>query len=324
MKKAKKLTKSERNEISILRERGYGVREIGRALNRSPGTISEELKRNKVRGVYDSDKAQHKAYVRKRKGKAGWRKINQHNELRIYVITKLKEGWNPDEIAGRMKKEKQPFYASKTAIYDWLRTSRGERYCEYLYSKRKRIKKRKTPNTKRQIIPNRVGIERRKAGANNRTRYGHWESDAIVTGKGGSGSLSVSQERKTRYGVITACATMSPREHSTAHQSVINKHTVHSMTFDNGIENAHHEQLKTSAFFADTYASWQKGGVENLNKMIRRYVPKGSDISLLSQQEITVIQNKLNDKPRKILGYATSRELAEAAGIISRGVRIRG
>jgi len=319
MKKAKKLTKSERNEISILREKGYGIREIGRALNRSPGTISEELKRNRVRGVYDSRKAHEKARARKKRGKAGWRKLNQNNELRSYVIETLKEGWNPDEIAGRMKKEKQPFYVSKTAIYSWLRTSRGERYCEHPYSKRKRVKRRKTVKTKRQIIPNRTGVERRNAGANNRTRYGHWESDAVASGKNGSGSLAVSQERKTRYGVMTLCETMSPREHGACHRTIVDEHNVLSMTFDNGIENAHHEQLQIPTFFADPYASWQKGGVENFNKMIRRYVPEGSDISLFSQKEITAIQNNINNKPRKILGYATSRELAEAAGIITSG-----
>ena len=289
-------------------------------MNRSPSTISEELKRNKVRGVYDSGKAHQKAYVRKRKGKAGWRKINQDKELRRYVIKHLKDGWNPDEIAGRMREDQQPFYVSKTAIYGWLRTSRGERYCQYLYTKRKHVKLRKVSKEKRTIIPNRVGIQARNAGADNRTRFGHWEVDAVVSGKHGSGALSVSQERKSRYSVLKKCTSMSPTEHGTVHQEVPKHHKVISMTFDNGIENAHHEVLHdegVKTYFAAPYASWQKGGVENLNRMIRRYIPKGSDISMFSHQEITSIQNNLNHKPRKILGYRTPYEVALAAGVIT-------
>ena len=212
IKRAKKLTQNERDRIAILfNEEKKKMREIARTIGRVVSTISYEIKKNSVNGVYDSTKAHKKAKQSKRKGKFGYRKIEKFPELKKYIIEKLKSGWNPDEISGRMKLDKEPFYVSKSGIYGWLRTSRGEKYCKYLYSGRKRVKKRK-PKTKRKMIPNRVGIERRNAGANNRSRYGHWEDDAIVSCKKGKGSLSVSQERKARLIKITKCKNMSPKE----------------------------------------------------------------------------------------------------------------
>lgn len=319
MKKAKKLSQNERDRIAILfNEEKRKLREIARTIGRVVSTISYEIKKNSTNGIYDSTKAHRKARLSKRKGKHGYRKIEKFPKLKKYIIEKLKLGWNPDEISGRMKLDKEPFYVSKSGIYEWLRTSRGERYCKHLYSKRKRVKKRK-PKTKRKIIPNRVGIELRNNGANNRSRYGHWEDDAVVSGRNGSGSLSVSYERKARLVCITKCKSMSPKEHLKAHKKIIGVYKVLSKTFDNGIENIYHEQLHAFniyTFFCDPYSSWQKGGVENANKMIRRYLPKGTDISKISEKEIQCIENSINKKPRKILGYRTALEIAESAGII--------
>jgi len=319
MKKKSKIKKAERLELSILLEKGYGVRDIARALKRSPGTISEEIKRNSSGGVYDPHKAQQKVYLRRSNAKKDWKKIEKDGRLRNYITDKLKEGWNPDEISGRMKHEKQPFYASKTAIYEWLRSSRGAYYCKYLYSKRYYVKRRVGKKEQRVMIPNRVAIQERTAGAYNRSRYGHWETDAVVSGKRGSGSLSVSKERKSRLVKIKKCESMSSTEHILAHKEVAETHRMLSVAFDNGIENKHHEQLNARGvrtYFCDPYSSWQKGAVENANKLIRRYVPKGANISRLSVEYVQKVEDRLNNKPRKILGYRTSLEIAADAGII--------
>ncbi len=160
MKKAKKIKKAERDEIFILLEKAYSIRSIGRALGRSPNSVSYEIKNNSTNGIYDSKKAEQKARVSLRNRRFQWRKINQDKELRKYIVAGLKQDWNPDEISGRMKKEKKPFYTSKTAIYEWLRTARGNRYCEYLYSERY-YKKKRVKKTKRVMIPNRVSIDMR-------------------------------------------------------------------------------------------------------------------------------------------------------------------
>ena len=201
MKKRKKkgdLTRAERLEIGILLDKEYSYRSIAKKLKRSPNTISYEIEKNSVRGKYDPLKADAKARVRKRTRRLQWSKIEAYPEVKKFVIEKLKDHWNPDEISGYLTRMKDPRHVSKTAIYDWLRTSRGERYCIHLYSKRKHVKKRK-PKTKKVLIPNRIGIERRNKGATNRTRYGHWEEDTIVGKKGTPGGMAVIADRKARF-----------------------------------------------------------------------------------------------------------------------------
>lgn len=312
MKKHKDLTRAERLEIGILREKGYSQRSIGRSLGRSPNTISYEIRENSVEGVYDPLKADAKARLRKRMRKLEWSKIEHFPLTKKIVIEKLKAGWNPDEIAGFLKRTKDDRYVSKTAIYEWLRTSRGERYCKYLYSKRKHVKKRRM-KVERTLIPNRVGIERRSEGVKNRTRYGHWERDSVVSRKGCTGGMATHQERKSRLVVAVKVASMRPLEHARATQGVYEDTKMLSTTTDNGIENRDHESWGMPTFFCDPYSSWQKGGIENANKMLRHYFPKGTDFSTVTQIQIDAACSIINDKPRKILGYWSSKEVATKA-----------
>lgn len=314
--KTTNLTRAERFEISILFERMYSLRAIARALGRSPNTISYEVQSNSTNGMYDPQKADAKARTKKKYRRLNWMKIEENGALRAYVVTGLKKHWNPDEIAGRMKTDHEPFYASKTAIYEWLRTARGERYCKYLYTKRKHVKKR-TQKATRVLIPNRVDITERPASANNRTRYGHGEADSIVGKKGTPGGLKVAHERKSRLVMAKKVASMRPKEHAEILAYITRGVRMRTMTYDNGIENRDHEKLGIPSYFAHPYSSWEKGGVENANKMIRRYFPKGTDFREVSQQEVDRIVSIINRKPRKILGYRSALEVALEAGIIS-------
>lgn len=169
MKKHTQLSRAERCEIMILRNKGYSMATIGKALGRSRNTINYEIKENSTNGIYDAKKAHAKARVRKKAVKFQWKKINQDEALRNYIIEKLMLGWNPDEISGRMKVEKQPFYVSKTAIYEWLRSSRGDQYCKYLSSQRYYVKRRKK-KTDRVMIPYRTSITKRSVAVDNRSR----------------------------------------------------------------------------------------------------------------------------------------------------------
>lgn len=317
MRKYKELNQLDRYEIAVLRERKYSMREIARQLNRSVSTISTELKNNKTNGKYEAKKANAKSKFRKRMRKYQSRKIDKNFDLQKYIIEKLKEGLNPDEISGLMRKDKEKLYASKTNIYEWLRTPSGQKYCKYLYSKRYEKKKR-VKKIKREMITNRISVWQRHKGATNRTRYGHWEVDAVVSPRGKSGYLSVIQERKTKIVKIFKCSSMSCTEHVRKHAKVIYDFKVLSMTFDNGIENKHHQKLGVPTFFCDPYSSWQKGGVENVNKMIRKYIPKRTDISKLPVEYIQWVEDRINSKPRKILNYKTALEMAEESGIILR------
>lgn len=318
------MTRAERLEIGILAGKGYSLRSIAKELERSPNTISYEMRRNSVRGVYVPLRADAKARVRKRMRKLQYSKIEACPARRQFIIEKLHAQWNPDEIAGFLKRTNDHRYVSKSAIYDWLRTSRGERYCTWLYSKRKRVKKRKS-TVRKVLIPNRVGIERRMRGASNRTRYGHWERDSIVSKKGCAGGLATHYERKSRLIVGVKVSTMRPREHARATQRVHNETRMRSATMDNGIENRDHELFGMPTFFCDPYSSWQKGGVENANKMLRRYFPRGTDFSTVTQKDITRVCAIINSKPRKILGYRSAWETALKAHIIKKtSVLIQG
>lgn len=303
------LTRAERLEISILLEKGYSQRAIARSLVRSPNTVSYEIRVNSTLGGYDPRKADAKARVRKHYRKLEWSKINADPALETFVVLKLEARWNPDEIAGYLKRTKEMPYVSKTAIYDWLRTSRGERYCELLYSKRKRVRKQR-PKARRVLIPNRVSISLRPLGADNRTRSGHWERDTVVGCKGSMGGLATAQERKTR--LVSACkvGSMRSKEHHMADEWLFSDKKTLSITRDNGIENRDHEALGVPSFFCDPYSSWQKGGIENANKMLRSFFPKGTDFSLVSQEEVDAAVRLINEKPRRVLGYRSS--LAEA------------
>jgi IS30 family transposase len=246
--------------------------------------------------------------------KLQWSKIEQCPETKVFIIEKLKARWNPDEIAGYLKRTRAHPYVSKTAIYVWLRTARGERYCRYLYTKRKSVKKRK-PKVKNAVIPNRIGIERRNEGANNRSRYGHWERDSVVSRKGCVGGVAMHQERKSRLVVGRMVASMSPAEHTDATQLVAEDCVMKSATTDNGIENRGHENWGMPTFFCDPYSSWQKGSIENANKMLRSFFPKGTDFSTIAQKEIDAACAIINNKPRKILGYRSALEVATIAGL---------
>lgn len=302
------MSKSERLEISILRSKKYSMREIARATDRSPNTISAELRRNRVCGTYNPQRAHHKAYVRKKYARFQWKKLNQDKELKGFIVSCLKRHWSPSEIAGHMKREKLSFYVSKNSIYRWLYSTQGSRYCRYLYSKRY-TKKKRVKKTERVMIPNRAGIQERMAGANNRSRYGHFECDTIVSGKHGSGAVSVLIDRKSRYVILNKLSTLAPSEHARVLTTTLGELSVRSVTFDNGIENRGHQELGIPTFFCDPYSSWQKGSVENVNKMVRRYIPKGSDISKVSEEKIKEIESIINKKPRKILGYRSAYDV---------------
>jgi IS30 family transposase len=316
MSKKTNLSLSERNQIELLLGQGHSGRAIGRVLGRGHNTVSYEIEVNGGVLGYNAQNAHQYATTRRKDTKKEWAKIEHSPPLKAYIIEKLALHWNPDEIAGRMKVEKKPWYASKTAIYEWLRSVQGQQYCVYLYSGRYRKKKR-VKKTERVMIPHRVSIDERSDGANNRSRYGHWENDTIVSKKGCAGGLSVGVERKSRLMVATKVVSMSTHEHMEAIRGQIVVYKTLSVTFDNGIENKQHEILGISTFFCDPYSPWQKGGVEHGNKMLRYFFPKGTDFAAVSTEAVDAAVLTINGKPRKILGYKTALEVARECGMMN-------
>lgn len=320
------LAQTERDRIQALLAAGHKQKEIASILKRDAGTISREIKRNrrKIRkkggtrdGPYEATPAHHKAYVKRKYSKYQGKKIQEDSSLRQCIIEGLQLFWSPDEISGRMRDERKPFYASKTAIYEWLYSSHAQRWCVYLYSRRYRSRKHKR-KTKRALIPHRRGITERPLGATNKTRYGHYEGDTMVSGKktGSKEALSVAYERKAKYIVVKKINDLRPKSNNQAIAMMQKELVMKSLTMDNGIENTGHEELGIPTFFCDPYSSWQKGGVENANKMIRRYFPKGTDFADVLQKDIDWVVSIINNKPRKSLGYKKSYEVMKQHNLL--------
>lgn len=302
------ITKVERLEIAILLKKGYSKRAIAAVLGRSPNTISYEVRKNSVSGIYDPHKADTKAKVRKKNRRFQYSKIEKDPKLKALIIAKLKDHWNPREIAGWIQTHHTEWTVSTATIYTWLRTSRGDRYCDLLYSKRHRIKHPK-PKTKRVLIPNRIGIEERPACVSDRSLYGHYESDTIVSCRSGTGAILVLQERVSRCVYLWKLENMKPLPCALYLKEAGLSLGVQSITFDNGIENIYHESIGVPTYFCDPYSSWQKGSIENVNKMIRRYLPKGTDLATISQAQLDFIADLINKKPRVILGFRSAYEV---------------
>lgn len=322
VKQYRHLVQADRDRPEALRNAGTKQKEIAKILKVNPSTISREIGRNRRKyrkkkniknkhARYEADVAQQKAHVRRKYAKYQGKKINENEKLKGYTTRRLKKFWSPDEISGRMRKDKKPFYASKTAIYEWLRTARGSYWCKYLYSGRYNARRRKGKKATKTLIPNRRGIELRPKGAANKSRYGHYESDTVVSAKktASKASLSVIYERKAKYIDARKIMNLKPASNVRALCDMEKDKLIKSFTFDNGIENTKHEELEASAYFCDPYSSWQKGGVENANKMIRRFIPKKSDIADYSDYYVKMVVDILNNKPRKSLGYQTPYEV---------------
>lgn len=309
-KKFKYLSSAERSEIEILHNKGYSIRNIAQTLERSPNTISYELKR--CPSGYKASLAQQYARTALKNRRFQWKKLNTNNELRIYVIHGLRNGWNPHEIAGRMKYMQKKWYVSAMTIYTWIRNDvRGHAYQKYLYMyrySRKRHRKRGNHGT----IKYMTSVHERKKIA-----VGTWETDLVVSSKNGIGALSTSNERISKYLVVDYV----PDHTATSKQKTLHRlereFFVESITFDRGKENSRHYQCTSKTYFCDPYSSYQRGANENQNKLLRRFFPKGTDFSKVPLRYIQEVVDKINNKPRKSLGFRTATEVAEEIGLFT-------
>lgn len=319
------LDQTKRDRIHALWNEGHTQAECAEILQVVQSTISRELRKKWTKGYtsragpYDANRAGQIAYLRRYHAKWRWKKINQDARLEAYIVQKLKRHWNPDEISGRMREDRKPFYASKTAIYEWLRTGRGAKYCIYLYSKRHMVKHHNPNKTKRVLIPHRISISERPLGATNRTRYGHYEGDTLVSGKHTKSAAagSVIYERKAKFIDARRINNLKPVSHNQAVTRMLKHKKALSITEDNGIENTRHYELAVPAYFCDPYSSWQKGGVEHAIKMIRRFIPKGANLTEYTSADFKRVCHILNNKPRKSLGYRTPYEVMYAHNLFT-------
>lgn len=307
------LTKHERDQIAVMHAQRQSHSEIALRLGRSKSTISREIKRNKNnQGYYLSCFAQDKSDLRKHK--AHKRERIKNPKVKKYVIEKIKLGWSPDIIAGRLKLEHPSLSVSHETIYQYIYNVEPQLG---LFLPRKKVKRRPKSNlrkAKKTKIPNRTPINLRPESVNNRSIFGHFESDSIVS-RESKAALNVLVERKSRYTIINPLEMKTAEETLKAIISSLAVYTpsVISITYDNGTEFVYHEQinivLESDSYFCQPYHSWEKGSVENRNWFIRRFLPKKTDFSKIDKSNIIKIQDWLNNRPMRCLDYKTPKEV---------------
>lgn len=233
----------------------------------------------------------------------------------------MKKGWSPEQIAGRLKKHPpkstQGKYINHESIYQYICKPSGENKYLFNYLRKAQKTRRKKHGRKKQknTIIERISIHLRPDDVNERKEYGHWENDSMIFSKQRA-ALNAQYERKSRLVTLRKLADKSAEETEAAIARNIESlpnDFMKSATFDNGTENAKHHRLKKTfgieTYFCDPCASWQKGGVENINGLIRQYLPRKTNLATITDSEIKEIQESLNNRPRKSLDYLTPNEI---------------
>lgn len=327
----KNITFEERKMIEKMQREKIGIRAMSRIMKRSHSSISDELKRNKMpyEKQYVASTA-HERFLRRQNNKGNKSKLEQNPELKQFIIKQLtKDQWSPEQIAGFMKLLKAKQIISHETIYQFIYSEEGKRLKLWLNLRHRKRPKRQPHGqrkTRKITIKYRVSIKERPGIANDRKELGHLESDSMIF-SAQKPILSVQVERMTQKCIITKFESKQAKETKYAIEKSIEEYgqsIVKSITYDNGTENARHYEINEDygikSYFCRAYASWQKGLVENINKLIRQYFPLHINMENLTDNEVYEIQEKLNNRPRKALKYLTPNQ---AYQILSMGGRIR-
>ena len=308
---ARHLTPEERDHIAQLTHRGFDQNAIARRIGRSTATISRELKRNSIDGTYLSAQAQRTA-ERRRRERPLTRKLDvpENDETVRYGLA---HDWSPEQISGRMKQEHPDCpqrQVSPQTIYTWIEQDKHrDHWKQHL---RRRGKRPYRPRNTAQIG---CPIDQRPEIIEERLRLGDFEGDTVL-GPPGTGGLATLVDRKSRYTIIVK---IQSKEADHVHQKIrdrlkeLNEERRKSVTFDNGTEFARchrlEKHLEMRLYFADPGCPYQRGTNENTNGLIRQYYPKGTHFRDISHQDVRRVENLLNMRPRKCLGFKTAHEV---------------
>lgn len=316
------LTEQERVCIFHQQAADFSLAEMGRRLKRHRATIARELKRFHRHPSwpyyrhYFPDGADRLA--RERRSRPRGFRWTAHRPLLAYVLRKLRQEWSPQQIAGRISDDfanDPKMRVSHQSIYQYIKADRasGGSLWKRLRQSEKLRRKPYGTGPRRCRIPDRIGIEHRPKEAESRKRIGHWEADTML---GSKGRLATCVERKSRYVLITRLPDGKAIEFNAAAIRCFKKIPSRwrkTLTTDNGSEFIEHKalglRLGFKTFFANPYSSWERGTNENINGLIRQYFPKRTDLSTISYQRVARIAAKLNNRPRKCLGYRTPAEV---------------
>lgn len=289
------------------------MRAVATALQRSPASVSREIRRNERYDGYDPHYAEVQTRTRRQDSKYQGMKVNAYPELEHYIVDKIKDGWSPDVIAGTWKQERKKRGVTVTitakGIYKYLYSPYGQQLCQYLKSGQYGRRKRKEKKGKKTLIPRRIGIEHRPQGITDRRRYGDFEGDTLGVPKYTHQTIAAVIERKSRY--IIAQKILRVKYAVNAFKVMLSPLPVRSLTLDNGVENIRYQEVGVRTFFCHPYSSWEKGQIENAFGMMRRYIPKKASLVNYSPEDISAIVEHINSIPRKVLNYRSPKEVFE-------------
>jgi len=302
------LTQEQRYQIYALLKIGHNQTEIAEVIGSHKSTISRELHRNCSQRGYRPKQAQYLAISRR-----------YHRRVQIkpssweMIEDKLKLDWSPEQISGWMRRNHM-IKVSHEWIYQYILMDRrmGGHLYEHLRCKKKRHK-RYGGDDRRGQLPNRVSIEKRPEIVEQRQRIGDWEVDTMI-GKGHHQAIVTLTERKSRFALLRKVEQRTADQVSKAMIDLLRPFSdqLYTLTSDNGKEFAEHEEiakeLKVDFFFAHPYAAWERGSNENMNGLIRQYIPKKSDFMSIGETEVELVMDRLNNRPRKCLGFMSPLE----------------
>lgn len=299
-----RLCAQDRKVIYNMNKAAFGQAEIGRAIGFSQATVSKELSRNRGKRGYRPKQADDFAVARARQKRSRPKVIT--GAIQTEVEARILCKHSPDQISGKLALN--DIQVSHETIYCHIAEDRktgGDLWKNLRINSRRRYKRRNKAG-RMEKIPNRIDIEDRPEAVELRKRYGDWEAD-LIQGAAGSGYLLSIYERKCRVGKLYKLVGKTSKETAVGLIMVLKKFEVKTITYDNGLEFAMHgfvnDVLGCDSYFCKPYSSWEKGGVENYNGLVRQYFPKGMDFNEISTDRLGEVEDELNNRPRNVLGY---------------------
>lgn len=314
----------DRQKLAYWLRTKQSLRNIAKIMRRDVAVLSREIKRNGSgqRIKYRADTAQRLCNLRRHKRHRG--KMDKYPKLREYVEKRLLSDWSPEQIAGRLKEHPpeeligQSISHESIYYYIYEKAERHKKLYHHLRTGKPRRRVRGRRKSQKINIPGRIPLNERPDIINRRARYGDWESDTVEFKRNsGNPFLSVQYERKSmlvRMHKINKKTAEDTKEAIIKTAESVLPDLFQTVTLDNGAEGAKHLELQEyyphlKTYFCDPFCSWQKGGVENTNKLIRQYFPRGRNMRNITDEEIYTAQEKLNNRPRKGLDYQTPNEI---------------
>jgi IS30 family transposase len=306
----RQLAREQRYQIKALMKEGHNQTKIAANVGCHKSTISRELRRNSGRKGYRPHQADELAYDRQceaYRSRITWETWQEVERL-------LRQDWSPEQIAGRLKLENKATVSHECIyLYVYAEKRRGGTLHQHLRSQKKQ-RKRYSGSIRRGQIPNRTSIEKRPQIVARKGRFGDWEADTIVGARHKGGILSV-VERKSKLTRLRRLATKAAAvmKGSCIELLAPRAARVHTITVDNGKEFCDHKLiaagLQARVYFAHPYASWERGLNENTNGLVRQYFPKKYEFAKITDQDLQQVEDRLNNRPRKTLGYRTPNEI---------------